>query len=90
MLSTIIKTDGTRFNIEPKNKTDFQLSELQEIVGGYIDILPLSKSQCMVVNEEGKVHGLPYNPLATTCAYIAGIKDIIVGDVLVCDIKKIK
>lgn len=90
MLSTIIKTDGSRINVEPKNKTDFELEELKEIVGGYIEIVSLSKTQCMVVNEEGKCERLPYNHLATLCVNMAGIKDVIVGNVLVCDKSKIK
>jgi hypothetical protein len=90
MTSTIIKTDGTRHDVVPRNKTDFQCDELQEIVGGYFEILPLSKSQIMVVNEEGKIHGKPYNHLATLCAYMAGIRDVIVGNVLVCDINMVK
>ena len=90
MLSTIIKTDGTRHNIKPKNKTDFQLDELQEIVEGYIEIVPLSKTQIMVVNEEGHMLKKPYNHLATLTAYMSGIRDIIVGNVLVCDSNKVK
>lgn len=90
MTATIISTDGTYNDVEPKNKTDFQLEELQKIVGGYIEIVQLSNSQCMVVNEEGKVAGLPYNHLATLAAYMSGVKDVIVGNVLVCDIRMIK
>ena len=90
MLSTIIRTDGTRQNIEPRNKKDFQLDELQAIVEGYIEIVRLSKTQIMVVNEEGHLQQKPYNHLATLTAYMAGIKDIIVGNVLVCDIDKVK
>jgi hypothetical protein len=77
-------------NVEPKNKTDFKCDELQEIVEGYFEVLRLSKSQIMIVNEEGKILQKPYNHLATLTAYMAGIKDIIVGNVLVCDIDKVK
>ena len=85
MISTIIKTDGTRMNVEPKNGTDFQLDELQEIVGGYIEIVHLSNGQIMVVNEEGLIYDLPYNAEASSEAM-----DIIVGDVLVCDSDKVR
>ena len=37
----------------------------------------------MVVNEEGKIIGLPYNVKATQLMQENNIKDIIVGDVLV-------
>lgn len=40
------------------------LSELQSIVGGYIERihLPLMKGYCLIVNEEGLIYGLPVNP----------------------------
>ena len=44
----------------------------------------------MVVNEEGKIYDLPQNEKATMLANIVGIRDVIVGNVLVCDINKIK
>ena len=60
MLSTVITTDGLHRNVEPSNGTDFSLEELKEFVGGYIEIVYLSKSQVMVVNEEGKLIGLEH------------------------------
>lgn len=85
MESVIIKTDGSRIVTNPKNGKDFQLDELQKIVGGYIEIVHLPNGQIMVVNEEGLIHGLPYNADASIEAM-----DIIVGDVLVCDSEKVK
>lgn len=90
MLSTVITTDGLHRNVEPSNGTDFSLEELKEFVGGYIEIVHLNKSQVMVVNEEGKLIGLEPNPFATLLVQIAGHRDIIVGNVLVCDTSKIK
>lgn len=71
-------------------RTDFSLEELRGFVGGHIELVRLSKSQVMVVNEEGKVYDLPQNENATMLVNIAGIRDVIVGNVLVCDINKIK
>ena len=90
MLSTVITTNGLHKDVEPSNGTDFSLEELKEFVGGYIEIVRLSKSQIMVVNEEGKLMGLSPNPYATLLVQIAGHRDTIVGNVLVCDIEKIK
>ena len=75
----IYKTNGEIIPILPKNKKAFTLSELQEIVGGYIELVHLNDGRVMVVNEEGKINGLDYN-LQGTLAYR---KDIIVGNVLV-------
>jgi hypothetical protein len=58
MKAQIIKTTGEVLEVEPNNKTDFSLEELQEIVGGYIEIFNWKEmnrilSECMVVNEDG-------------------------------------
>lgn len=90
MLSTVINTDGLHKNVEPSNGEDFSPEELRGFVGGHIEMVRLSKSQVMVVNEEGKVNDLPENQYATMLVNIAGIRDVIVGNVLVCDINKIK
>lgn len=90
MKATVLKIDGTSVDVVPRNKKDFQLDELQGIVGGFIEILYLSKTQIMVVNEEGKLDDLPYNHLATLACHMAGIRDVIVGNVLVCDTKMVK
>ena len=37
-MARVIKADGTIVMVSPENGTDFQLDELQEIVGGYIEI----------------------------------------------------
>ena len=74
----------------PENGKFFTLKELQTIVGGYIECLSLKNGMTMVVNEEGKLEGLPYNDLATDIAYNSGYMDIIVGIVLVCPNKFIR
>lgn len=64
-MAEIIKTDGTRQPVQPANGTDFKLEEMQAIVGGDIELVFLNDTEIMVVNEEGKVHGLKHNPTAT-------------------------
>lgn len=93
-MATIIKTDGTCIGVQPKNGTDFQLEELQAFVGGYIEIVHSVYDQTiMVINEEGKINGLPENETATGEARRKGMihwYDHIVGDVLYCKSKEIK
>jgi hypothetical protein len=56
------------------------LAALQEIVGGYIELVRLTCEfpATAYINEEGKIHGLPANPAASFIAslrpgdYIAG------------------
>lgn len=90
--SLFIKTTGEQIEVFPENKKDFSLKELQGYVGGYIELVSLSKTRMMVLNEEGKLNNLPVNPDATKLfhkAYPAAF-DFIVGNVLVCDKNLVK
>ena len=83
-MTVIYKSNGDIIETSPKNKKDFSLKELKEIVGGYIEILDLDDAY-MVINEEGKLLDLPFNEKATRLyECITGTNDYIVGDVLVC------
>lgn len=94
-MAQIIKTDGTITEVQPKNGRDFTLEELQRIVKGYIEVvqLPYSDGQIMIINEEGKLEGLPTNDAATQLAWRHGgidTRDYIVGDALLCDDKEVR
>ena len=91
-MAEIIKTDGTRLSVLPANGTDFNLEEMQAIVGGNIELVFLNDTEIMVVNEEGKVNGLEHNPTATRIfrENYPCESDYIVGDVLVCKDEQIK
>ena len=62
---TVLKTDGT---IEIKDiwPKDNLLPALQEAVGGYIECVFFHEfdrvEKCVLVNEEGRLRGLPTNP----------------------------
>jgi hypothetical protein len=60
-MATIFYPDGTSREVSPANGTDFQLDELRSIVGGHIEIIPTRDGRIMVLNEEGKLEGLPAN-----------------------------
>ena len=58
-----------------------ELEALQEIVGGYIECLPLDDETTIICNEEGKINGLPLNrPLYTDDGKLY---DIIVGTFII-------
>lgn len=62
------------------------LTALQHAVGGYIEHIALDKSMSMLVHEEGKLFGHPFNAAATRIARIAAVihpDDVIVGNVLI-------
>jgi hypothetical protein len=71
--------------VKPKSGKTFSLSELQDFVEGYIEIIDLRNGKIMVVNEEGKLKDLPFNHAATKIyAKVYSNRDIIVGNALVC------
>lgn len=60
------------------------LEEMQKAVGGYIEMAGSAfGGLVMIVNEEGKLRDLPYNPVATAIKGVGGLPDdYIVGTVL--------
>ena len=81
----IIKADGAVVDYPPQGR-GYTLEELQKAVGGYFELVHVG-SHLMVVNEEGKPKGLPFNLLASEL--YGNPDDLIVGDVLVCRDKDI-
>lgn len=91
-MATIFLANGRVLrDICPSNQKDFSLAELQQIVGGYIQLLTLPNNQYMVLDEEGKCKNKRVNIRATQLLAEYGMGgDIIVGDALVCDCDQIK
>jgi hypothetical protein len=73
----VIRTDGTREELEDRPPT---LEEMQEVVGGYIEVVASAQDpdEILIVNEEGRLKDLPVNELASLVA-----QRVIVGDVVV-------
>ena len=86
-----IKSNGEIITVEPKNGKDFKYEELREFVNGSIETVILKNNEIMIVNEEGKLNQLDINADATN-VYIQsyGLKDFIVGNVLLTKINNIK
>lgn len=95
-MAHIYYANGEIKEVTPKNGTDFQLEELQEIVGGYIWVIGLqedTEQRIIVMNDEGKLKGLQMNEKATDLAHEFNAifkNDYIVGDVLVCNDSMVK
>jgi|LauGreDrversion4_2_1035121.scaffolds.fasta_scaffold557748_2 hypothetical protein len=84
----LITTDGNATDIE-FDKKFVSLEELQKCVEGYIEILWLRGGKALIVNEEGKLDGLPINDRATYIIGEHGINDTIVGNALLIETKYI-
>lgn len=84
----IVKSDGSKHIIIPKNGRKFELEELQELVGGYIEVIKLNNkhNQCMIVNEMGKLYNLEHNAEASAIAHSEKAifdSDFIVGNAVI-------
>ena len=82
----IVYPDKDSEDYTPKNGTTFELAEMQEIVGGYIEVIRLNDGRIIIVNEEGLLHGLPVNIEATNILRRDhSTTQYIVGNAIVCD-----
>jgi len=88
-MAQFIKSNGSEVELKPENGKHFSLKELQGCVDGFIEIVESSDGRLIVLNEEGKLKGLPVNQKASTLYKYAG-HDVIVGDVLICNKKEIR
>ena len=82
-----IKLNECEFKIIKDSKDEPSLKEAQEFVGGYVEGIIFPNGDYLIINEEGKLKGLPYNPEASALwkatfdndNYITGRKDFVVG-----------
>ena len=82
-----INTKASEFKIIEDSKDEPSLKEAQEFVGGYVEGITFPNGDYLIVNEEGKLKNLPYNPEASALwkatfdndNYITGRKDFVVG-----------
>lgn len=79
-MAILIKTDGAHIRISPKNGKKFVLEELQQFVGGDIELIKALDGRWMYVNEEGRLKNLLPNFYASLLC-----SRLIVGDVVVCE-----
>jgi len=86
-METKINTDAAEFKIIEDSKDEPTLKQAQEFVGGYVEGITFPNGDYLVINEEGKLIGLPLNPEATALwratfdndNYVTGRKDFVVG-----------
>ena len=60
-----INTKASEFKIIKDSKDEPNLKEAQEFVGGYVEGITFPNGDYLIINEEGKLKGLPYNPEAS-------------------------
>jgi len=90
-MAKLLRSNNTEAVVHPANR-HWTLSELQTLVGGYIELMPGVLFQ-MIMDEEGRLKQKPVNVAATAIvreALLATKKPLrylptIVGDVLILD-----
>ena len=86
-MTTDINTKASEFKIIEDSKDEPNLKQAQEFVGGYVEGIQFPNGDYLIINEEGKLMGLPLNPEATALwratfdndNYVTGRKDFVVG-----------
>ena len=87
MEQTKTNTEVSEFKIIDDEKNTPTLKEAQDFVGGMVECITWPNGDLLIVNEEGKLMGLPLNPEATLLwrmtfdndNYVTGRKDFVVG-----------
>ena len=82
----IIYTDKEAEDYTPKNGKTFALTEMQEIIGGYVEPIRLNDGRMIIVDEDGKSKGKAVNiPATNILRRDHYTTDYIVGTAIVCD-----
>lgn len=82
----IIYTDKEAEDYTPKNGKTFALTEMQEIIGGYVEPIRLTDGRMIIVDEDGKSKNKAVNiPATNILRRDHYTTDYIVGTAIVCD-----
>ena len=73
----VLRANGTNEDVA---LTPQSLATLQKLVGGYIEFFEFDDGTALIVNEEGKMHGLPCNEQATALTLLKRRPEVIAGD----------
>ena len=84
---TQTNTEVSEFKIIDDEKNTPSLKEAQDFVGGMVECITFPNGDVLIINEEGKLIGLPLNPEASLLwkmtfdndNYVTGRKDFVVG-----------
>ena len=86
-MATLYTPDGRVREIRPSG-SHWTEEELQELVGGYFEVVSTIDCRYMVINDAGKMTNPPLDlNIPATRLYIHGRKDVILGPAVVVDTK---
>ena len=98
MTNTEINTTEPEFKVITDKKDEPNYKAVSKFVGGMVECVQLPNGDLLLLNEEGKLMGLPLNPEATTLwrmtftkdKYATGYDDFVVGPVIYIKKKALK
>ena len=84
------QTENAKLKIIDDVKLEPTLKEAQAFVGGYVEGISMPNGDYLIVNEEGKLKGLPFNEQASKLwkdtfdndNYMTGRNDFVVGNAI--------
>ena len=87
MTNTDINTKASEFKIIEDKKDEPQYKEVSKFVGGMVECITFPNGDLLLINEEGKLMGLPFNPEASALwkamfdndNFVTGRQDFVVG-----------
>ncbi len=93
-----VNTDANEFKIVSDSKDEPTLESAQKFVGGRVEGITFPNGDYLIINEEGKLEGLPLNPEATALwratftadKYAFGSDDFVVGPAILIKAKALK
>jgi hypothetical protein len=89
-MAVLIRTDGWMTRLTPDNGCCFTLGELQQLVGGYIEVAHArGRRRLLIMNEDGRRYLLKVNEKASALRRAAGGIGEVVGDVVLCTWREI-
>ena len=82
-----INTTAEEFKMITDKKDEPDYKAVSKFVGGMVEVVQFPNGDLLLLNEEGKLMGLPLNPEATLLwkmtfdndNYVTGRKDVVVG-----------
>jgi hypothetical protein len=82
-----LSIDANEFLIIDNKKNEPQYKAVSDFVGGMVEVVQFPNGDLLLLNEEGKLMGLPLNPEATALwrmtftkqNYVTGYDDFVVG-----------
>ena len=86
-MTTDINTKASEFKIIEDKKDEPKYKEVSKFVGGMVECITFPNGDLLLINEEGKLMGLPFNPEASALwkamfdndNFVTGRQDFVVG-----------